>query len=142
NLGVTHTAESKLKQLNNEALDAAYKNFPLTKDEADGRMFINGEIPTPSQRCLGKTKQGDQCRGRTKDAHLCHHHRRIMLGLQIRKSLLKSAGRGLFATREFKPGEEIAKYTGDLLLSEDSFGDGSDYILALSKDHAIDAARK
>jgi hypothetical protein len=72
-------------------------------------------------------------------------HRAARDGTQIKKSSIDGAGLGLFARKEFAKGATIAQYTGDLIrteLGDDPEGfEGSQYVLELSRQVAIDAAR-
>jgi len=60
--------------------------------------------------------------------------------LKIKKSLIPNGGKGLFATADFKSGEFITRYTGDLT-SQENNNTNSKYILQLTSKVSIDAAR-
>jgi len=58
------------------------------------------------------------CFARSEFVPYCEGHAKTILGVEVRPSTLrpkKMAGRGLFATREFKRGERIALYGGEKL---------------------------
>ena len=93
----------------------------------------------PSQRCTADNKQSAQCGCKTAKGQHCHIHMRLLDGLRVTESTVAHAGNGLFAARDFAPGEHLADYTGDeLIIRRD--GDGGPYCLALTKRRAIDAA--
>ena len=105
----------------------------------------NGERVMPSQRCIAPTRRGPECKQRTRHGALCFTHRGVLDGLKIKKSGIKDpkAGKGLFATRDFKKDEVIARYTGDLIPTPDGKeeANGSHYVLELTEKVSIDAAR-
>ena len=103
-----------MKQANDDARLAYSTNIPF---ELEDRQLCNkhGEIPMPSQRCLGRSRKGTQCKSRTKVGAYCWQHLVKMEGLRIKKSTIPQAGRGLFtARRAFKKNETVTKYTGDI----------------------------
>jgi len=72
-------------------------------------------MPTyKSIECGAATKiKGRQCRRRTiATSPYCYQHARIIQGLQVKKSKIKAAGKGLYAARDFKKNERIEEYTG------------------------------
>ena len=98
-----------------------------------------GVIVMPTQRCTADNKQGTQCGCKTAKGQHCHIHMRLLDGLRVTTASLAGAGNGLFATRDFAPGEHIADYTGDELIIRRN-SDGGPYCLSLSQRRAIDAA--
>jgi hypothetical protein len=98
----------------------------------------HGVRTTPTQRCTATNKKGGQCGSRTAKGRYCHVHMASKDGLRVKKSAI--AGMGLFATRDFAIGENVADYTGDMLmLTHDKIG--GEYALELTTRKAIDAAR-
>lgn len=69
--------------------------------------------------------------------HLAQLH-----GARIKKSTIADGGKGLFAARDYKKNEIIARYTGDLVRTDtnDNY-QGSRYVLELTQEVAIDAVR-
>ena len=126
-----------------EAIKATKENVPKA---ADRPPVVNGQIDMGAQRCTASTKAGGWCKARTKYGCMCWVHRAAVDGTAIKESTIPGAGKGLFATRDFPNKAVIARYTGDLLNtqdgedSEDGF-EGSEYVLELSQLVSIDAAR-
>ena len=125
------------------AIDNVTKNFPYPLDRK--KTNKHGAIVTPSQRCVGTTRKGMRCTAKTRNAHLCWNHLRSEMGLRIKPSAI--GGRGLFATRDLAAGEEVSKYTGDILDSADipnlrypAHG-GSLYVFGIRGGKELDAAR-
>ena len=125
------------------ATDATKANVQRAADRP--RVDAHGQIDVGAQRCTADTKAGCWCKARTKHGCLCWVHRALMDGTQIKQSSVPNAGLGLFAKRDFKKKEIIARYTGDLIntgAGQNLRGfEGSHYVLELSKLVAIDAAR-
>ena len=68
------------------------------------------------QRCEGQTVAGERCKKRTcRYLPTCHIHTKKKYGLLVKKSSIPNAGDGLFALKEFKQGEFIADYKGEVL---------------------------
>lgn len=61
------------------------------------------------------------------------------MGLEVRKSLIKDAGLGLFALREFQKGQDLCNYEGNVLRSVTESQCKRGYILQLSQHYFIDA---
>lgn len=126
------------------AVKATLENVPRAADRPP--VDKDGQIDMGAQRCTADTKAGCWCKARTRHGCLCWVHRSLKDGTQIKKSAVPGAGDGLFAKRDFKKNEIIARYTGDLINTGngehrmDGFG-GSHYVLELSQQIAIDAAR-
>ena len=106
------------------------------------RKMIKGELVTPSQRCVANNKDGKQCRSLTCNGAHCWRHMRQVLGVKIGKSTIPGAGRGLFTARDFKKGEKIALYTGDVIEGDVDDANESAYIFASKNNINIDAARR
>ena len=88
-------------------------------------------MPTyKSIQCGGTTKnKGRQCRRRTiATSPYCYQHTSVIEGLQIKQSKINGAGKGLFATREFKKDERIGEYTGVRTTKLPADADENDYI--------------
>lgn len=120
---------------------AAEKNMPEDSAEALALPAPNakGAVVTPSQRCTATTKTGAHCRQQTAVGQYCFNHRRIISGVRIKVSGVPNGGKGLFATREFAPGERIALYTGVYRRLRRP-NQGGQYVLSMSKTTGIDAA--
>ena len=72
-------------------------------------------------RCTATTAKGARCRNKVCiGVDTCHAHRTKTLGLAVKKSKIPNAGKGLFATRDFKQNEVIGKYTGDILTRQEN----------------------
>ena len=123
-----------------KAVDAAKRVIPEQEVPNDRpRPNASGVVVMPTQRCTADNKRDIQCGCKTAKGQHCHIHMRLHDGLRVTTSSVAHAGNGLFATRDFAPGEHLADYTGDeLIIRRD--GDGGPYCLALTKRRAIDAA--
>lgn len=123
--------------------DNVTKNAPL----GTGRppMGKKGEINMGPQRCYSDNANHQWCKLKTRHGGLCWIHRKKIDGLKIAKSKIKGAGKGLFAEKEFKRGEVVAKYTGDLvdtqLVRNAGQKGSSSYALEVTQKITIDAAR-
>lgn len=93
-----------------------------------------------SQTCTARAKSGRMCKSKTKKGQYCWVHLKQIEGLRIMLSRIPGAGLGLFAFRDFAAGENVARYTGDLVPSVND-GEGGAYYLELSEEKSIDAAR-
>ena len=104
-----------------------------------------GQIDMGSQRCAADTKVGCWCKARTKHGCYCWVHRAARDGTRIKKATGAGSGLGLFAARFFARRAIVARYTGDLvntMLGARANGfDGSHYVLEMTEQLAIDAAR-
>ena len=131
------------EQLREAARRAASENTPLSPDRPP--VNAKGEVDMGSQRCVADTKRGGQCRAHTRHGEYCWVHLAQRHGARIKPSGIAGAGKGLFAARDYEPGEVAARYTGDLVptaqgAERDGFG-GSHYVLQLSEQVSLDAAR-
>jgi hypothetical protein len=124
----------------NKAVEAARRVIPEQEIPNDRpRPNTKGVVVMPTQRCTADNKQNTQCGCKTTKGQYCHTHMRILEGLRVKTSTVVRAGSGLFAMRDFWPGEHLADYTGDeLVIRRES--DGGEYCLALSQRRAINAA--
>jgi len=72
-----------------------------------------------SIQCEAVKKNGQQCKNHTIIGQkYCHSHRRVLLHLQIKKSTIAEAGKGLFAIGKgiiFRTGDRICMYNGELI---------------------------
>lgn len=93
-------------------------------------------------RCHATKKDGEQCTRRTcKYEKYCFQHNKSIRGTEIKKSSIPSAGDGLYVTRDFKKGERIASYDGDVVTySEYASRPVGSYGLGLSNNQVIDAS--
>jgi len=99
-----------------------------------------------TKRCAYRGKKG-RCKNDTTVTHpYCSKHTKKVLGLSVHKSSIPKAGKGLFAERDFKKGEQICKYGGEILTvdqydkryKDDSMGA---YGIQLDEKRVIDAAK-
>ena len=99
---------------------------------------MSGEVKE-SVQCKALTKNGTRCRRMTVYyPKFCGQH---TPDLQLKKSTIRGAGRGLYAKRAFRDGETIGKYKGETM-SHRTFDrqiPESDYGLLLKKNVVIDA---
>ena len=136
--------EAEQQAQRESATAAATTNVPVGADRP--QPDEHGQIAMGSQRCTADTKAGKQCGMRTLHGRYCWVHRAQLDGTRIKTSSVPGAGKGLWAaTRDFRIGEVIAQYTGDLVpTAEGGQADGfrgSHYVLELSEAVSIDAAR-
>jgi hypothetical protein len=103
----------------------------------------HGAIVMPTQVCTALKKGGKQCAARTTVGQYCFAHRRLLHHTHIKKA---AHGKGLFATADFKRGQYVADYTGELVTGGDDVGGA--YFVTLRKRRnadgttdSIDAAR-
>jgi hypothetical protein len=67
-------------------------------------------------RCTATTQAHRQCSRMTyKTGPNCWQHTNSIQHVEVKRSRLHHAGLGLFATRPFHPGDDIATYTGEML---------------------------
>jgi transposase InsO family protein len=100
---ISVSAAHALRRLSNEARAAA---------RATRRSRLRA--PSPSVEKPDTSGSPERSRGcTTKVDNLCHIHRQKEYGVTIRET--PDAGKGLFATRNFKRNELIVEYTGDIL---------------------------
>jgi hypothetical protein len=138
--------EKEKEQERELAKKSVKSNVPLEEVKNHPPINKDGLIKMPTQVCIADSKNGHQCKHRTQHGAYCWIHLAQLEGARIKQSNIKDAGKGLFATRDFKKGEKIADYTGDLVLVKDGndnepSGNLSHYILELTQVIGIDAAR-
>ena len=121
--------------------DAAVEVKPPQPDSSFPRANKKGAIVMPTQRCTADGRDGKQCKGRTRKGQYCFTHRKKLNGTRIAQAQKKEAGMGLYATRDFKVGEFIAAYSGELV--NGGANTGGPYYLQLRRagNECIDAAR-
>ncbi len=99
---------------------------------------MSGEVKE-SVRCSALNKNGTRCKRNTVYyPKTCGQH---TPDVQIKKSTIRGAGKGLFAKRRFEDGETVGKYKGDTM-SQRTFDrqvPESDYGLLFKKNVVIDA---
>ena len=67
-------------------------------------------------QCEGETLAGERCKKRTcQYLPTCYIRTKKKYGLLVKKSSIPNAGDGLYALKEFKQGEFIADYKGEVL---------------------------
>jgi hypothetical protein len=95
----------------------------------------------PTQRCTSDNCSGTRCLGKTKFGEYCWRH--LPLHQSVKIKLFKGLGRGLIADKDFKRGDFIAVYNGDIYTTDSEHPPDypSNYVLQLSKGVRIDASR-
>lgn len=85
-----------------------------------------------TERCAAITKSGQRCKRNTLRGIYCWSHLKEKKGLRIKTSNIPDAGLGLFTTVDRRKGEDIAPYTGDIVVNPpDNWG--GDYVLQVKK---------
>ena len=130
------TAEERARD---ETLAAARDTVPLAAPKPHPPT-IDGEVRMGTRRYAASTKAGVQCKAQTRHGEYCWIHLAQLRGVRIKASEIPRAGKGLYAARDFKKGDLVARYTGDQV-STGGDHDGSAYVLELSEVVSIDAAR-
>ena len=88
-------------------------------------------------QCTANTKNGQQCKRITCRTGLCYQHLKLKEGLKLKKSHIPNSGLGLFATKEFKKNDNVARYTGDI----SAIRIEGPYVLQVNKNKFIDAKK-
>lgn len=99
-------------------------------------------------QCEGETLAGERCKKRTcRYLPTCYIHTKKKYGLLVKKSSIPNAGDGLYALKEFKQGEFIADYKGEVLTKvqrDERYGrtqqDLAPYAFQASQNKIIDSA--
>lgn len=96
-------------------------------------------------QCAAIKKDRSQCKRRTrKQLPYCFEHTRDLLNINIGPSNIPGAELGLFALKEFMPGEIITPYHGNLIDKAEKdrrYGDGlAPYVVEINKNTYIDSA--
>ena len=134
--GAKELSAEEQKQDRAKCVRAATTNMEKEPDQPAPNA--RGAVVMPTQRCTATTAKRVQCKGRTAKGQYCWNHLKQLEGTRIKKSSLGSrAGEGLFAEKNFEKDAVIALYTGDWAW-EDA---GDTYLLEVTKDKIIDAAR-
>jgi len=123
----------------NATLAAARDTVPLETPKPRPPV-IDGEVRMGTRRCAATTRAGAQCRALTRHGEYCWVHLAQLRGVRIKASTIPAAGKALYAARDFKKGDVVARYTGDTVATGGDHG-GSAYVLELSEEVSIDAAR-
>ena len=101
-----------------------------------------GERVVPTRQCCAPAASGQRCGKYTTLGAFCWIHLAKVLGLRVKPSTLGAeAGRGLFTTIPHKAGDEVCRYTGDLVHGPDPNFKGSLYVAQIDRQNFIDAAR-
>lgn len=137
---VLSEAEVKEEKERELTKNISEQNVPLPCDRL--RCNKHGELVTASLRCTANNRRGTRCKARTCNNHFCYTHLDKEMGLRIKKSDIPGAGRGLFATRDFRPDENITGYSGDISDDPDVDHGGSIYVMGISERTSVDAARR
>lgn len=66
-------------------------------------------------RCKARKGTCYFCLCNTRRGYYCKEHAKRLIGVQVKRSTIKGAGLGLFATRTIKKGEIIEEYTGTVI---------------------------
>lgn len=106
--------------------------------------WSKADLAFRSHRCLGHTKDGSRCKLKTRADDLCWMHQEKIKGLRVKNSPI--AGLGLFAVKEFKKGEQVTEYKGEILnrdeLDRRYPGDrDASYVYQMNRDKFIDARK-
>ncbi|AAR26960.1 FirrV-1-G2 [Feldmannia irregularis virus a] len=87
-------------------------SFVFEKDEDDSTW----SCPLLCQRCAYVRPNGEQCKKRVCVGHpFCWIHVRAAFGVTVKTSTIPNAGKGLFATRDFKKNTWICPYFGEII---------------------------
>ena len=101
-----------------------------------------GQVQMPSQRCTAEVKKGGRCGAKTRHGQYCWVHLKQLCSIRIKPVGAPINGKGIFAERDYKVGETVSVYSGDLIQEHrDEFDNGSHYVLQISARKHIDAAR-
>jgi len=95
-------------------------------------------------QCAALTTRGERCKNRTcVVGPYCWLHTKVDKGFIVKASTIPNAGKGLFASKEFKKGEEIGQYTGDKLTRNqaDAIPDAQGAYILCHIDECVDARR-
>lgn len=139
--------QTQIESAREQARRAEEDTKPIPMGMFRPPVMKDGQIQMGSQRCVATTAKEEQCSLRTRHGAHCWIHLAQKFGVRIKDSTLGSqAGKGLFAARNYKEGEIVARYTGDLIPITDLVqGENhSHYQLLLSEvgqGAIIDAAR-
>lgn len=74
------------------------------------------------------------CKAITTSSPFCPEHLAAKYGVEVKESLLPNAGKGLFATQDFKRNQRITPYEGERFAAP-MWGD---YVLEYKKDSFVD----
>lgn len=141
-----HKVRDELKMINNEdvphkmimgRLSQLWKGTSEGAARGDRKEEDYSNEPAP-QKSKSDVKQDAD------DSNLNSSQPRPDSGsVEVKKSTISSAGKGLFATKAFAKGEYVTSYKGDLLTKEqyDAMDPSNDYVLMVSKNKFIDAEK-
>lgn len=101
---------------------------------------INIYMVKITSRCTANTAKGTRCKRETWLGTLCFQHNKKQNGLQVKKSNIRGARKGLFAAKPFKKNERVTNYTGKNLTKKQKDESTSAYIFQPNKKTFIDAA--
>ena len=77
------------------------------------RTGLDFQCQLECNRCTATTSKGTRCKNRVCiGVPTCHAHRKDA-GLKVKRSTIPNAGKGLFATKQFKKGKPIGAYAGE-----------------------------
>lgn len=90
-------------------------------------------------RCSALTVRGIRCKRNTcKYTKYCFQHAWKKEGVKIKKSKIPGAGDGLFAAKDFKAGETVADYGGEIINAAEHNRRNGNYSLQISRNKFID----
>ena len=70
----------------------------------------------------------------------CWIHTKDRVGVEIKKSKIKGAGKGIFATKAFNPGDKVVDYGGELMSQKKSDKLDTGYAASVSGGQVRDGA--
>ena len=91
----------------------------------------------PRSQCIAFTKYNRRCLHMTNQGTMCHQHLKKDQGTRVAPSNIQGAKMGLFATREFKKGAQVATFSGARKHTTQNIK--GDYVLKIDRDKYIDA---
>jgi hypothetical protein len=137
--GIPRGSSPFQEQQRQEAIDAFENNQPFPLDRP--RCNKAGEIVVP-HRCVALKRNGEQCGARTRIGNRCWNHTQRDLNLRVKRSGILDGGKGLFAAnKDYRNKMHVTDYTGDLSTDPDVDHGGSKYVVGISHDVTLDAAR-
>ena len=95
---------------------------------------------TQCVRCRANKQNGDRCTRRTcKYSKYCYQHAKKLDGLRVTQSNIPNAGLGLFATKQFRKGQKVADYGGQIVSTASYRENPSGYGIQINRAVILDA---
>ena len=95
---------------------------------------------TQCVRCRANKQNGDRCTRRTcKYSKYCYQHAKKLEGLKVTQSNIPNAGLGLFATKQFRKGQKVADYGGQIVSTASYRENPSGYGIQINRAVILDA---